>query len=255
MIRPQRKPSLGGRIGLVLTSIAVAAAALAVLAMPVAMLGRIAGVWDWRTMLWVFGIGLNVTVAAIVLSMLAFVVNRLLPWRSYRLGGAALAFVASVAVMVPQATTAVRAMRAPPIHDITTDTENPPHLVALLAERTAAQALNTADYNATTGVLQKTYYPDIAPVDLKLTQRETFERVLGIIRLQGWRVVAAVPEEGRIEAVASTFWIGFNDDVVFRLTAIGTDETRVDMRSISRVGRSDIGTNARRVRAFLAALG
>jgi uncharacterized protein (DUF1499 family) len=162
--------------------------------------------------------------------------------------------VALVPARWRRAGTAVRALRAPPIHDITTDIENPPHLVVLLAERTAAHAL-TADYNPTTGVLQKIYYPDIAPVDLKLTQREAVERVLGIIRLQGWRVVAAVPEEGRIEAVASTFWIGFNDDVVFRLTAVGAEETRVDMRSISRVGRGDIGTNARRVRAFLAALG
>jgi uncharacterized protein (DUF1499 family) len=243
------------RCGLLLTAIAVVAAVVALLTMPVGALGRIAGLWDWRSMLWAFGIGLEVTAAAIVLSMIAFVLNRLLPWRSWRLGGAALAFVASVAVMVPQATTAIRALRAPPIHDITTDTDNPPHLVALLAERTATHALNTADYNATTAVLQKTYYADIAPVDLKLTPREAFERVLGVIRLQGWRVVAAVPEDGRIEAVASTFWIGFNDDVVFRLTAIGADATRVDMRSISRVGRSDIGTNARRVRAFLAALG
>ncbi len=67
-------------------------------------------------------------------------------------------------------------------------------------------------------------------------------------------MVAAVPEEGRIEAVASTFWIGFSDDVVFRLTEQGPEQTRVDMRSISRVGRSDIGTNAARVRAFMAAL-
>ncbi len=255
MAQSQRRAASHGRFGLVMTGIADLAAAVAVLTMPVAALGRMAGWWDWRTMLSAFGIGLDATAAAIVLSLAAFVVNRRLPWRSYRLAGAALAFVAGVAVMVPQAATAVRAMRSPPIHDITTDTDNPPPLVALLAERTATHALNSTDYNAVTAVLQKTYFPDIKPKELKLTRQEAFERVLALIRVQGWRVAAAVAEEGRIEAVASTFWIGFNDDVVFRLTAIGPDETRVDMRSISRVGRSDIGTNAARVRAFLAALG
>jgi len=243
------------RCGLFLTVVADLVAAAAVLMMPVAAVGRVAGWWDWRTMLQVFATCLEVTAAAIVLALVAFVVNRRLPWRTYLVAGAALAFVAAGIAMVPQARTALRAMRSPPIHDITTDTDNPPPLLALLAERTAAHALNTADYNATTAVLQKTYFPDIAPKELKLPQREAFERVLAAIRAQGWRVAATAPDDSRIEAVATTFWIGFNDDMVFRLTAIGPDETRVDMRSISRVGRGDTGTNAARVRAFLAALG
>ena len=255
MALKQRRAATQGRFGLIATAIAGLAAALAVLAMPVAALCRLAGWWDWRTMLRVFGFDLYLTAAAIVLSLAAFVINRKLPWRSWRLAGASIAFVAAVAVMVPQARTAVRAMRSPPIHDITTDTDNPPKLVALLAERTATHALNGTDYSQTTAVLQKTYFPDIKPRDLQLTEQETFERVLALIGAQGWRVVASVPEQGRIEAVATTFWIGFNDDVVFRLTAVSPTETRVDMRSISRVGRGDIGTNAARVRAFLAALG
>jgi hypothetical protein len=255
MAPSQREKTGQRRFGLCMTVIADLAAAVALLTMPVGSLGRIAGLWDWRTMLRMFGIGLNATAAAIVLALAAFVVSRKLPWRSYRLAGATLAFVVGVAVMVPQAATALRAMRAPPIHDITTDTDNPPQLVALLAERTAVHALNGADYTAATAVLQKTYFPDIAPKVLPLPQHDAFERVLAGVRAQGWRVAAAVPEEGRIEAVASTFWIGFNDDIVFRLTAIGPNQTRVDMRSISRVGRGDTGTNAARVRAFLATLG
>jgi uncharacterized protein (DUF1499 family) len=252
MAELQRDPP--GRFGLLVTGIAGLAALAAVLLMPLAALGRIAGLLDWRTMLSVFGFDLKVTAAAVVLALVAFVVNRRLPWRSVRLGGAALAFVLGVAVMVPQAATAMRAMRAPPIHDISTDTVNPPPLVALLAERTAAHALNPPDYVATTAVLQKTFFPDIAPKVLKLPPHDAFERVLAAAMAQGWRIVANVPEEGRIEAIATTFWIGFSDDVVFRLTAAGPDATRVDMRSLSRVGRGDTGTNAARVRAFLAAL-
>jgi uncharacterized protein (DUF1499 family) len=254
MAQLQRDPASPGRFGLLLTGIADLAALVAVLMMPLAALGRLAGWIDWRAMLFVFGLDLDVTAAAIVLSLIAFVANRRLPWRSFHLGGAALAFVVAVAVMVPQGATALRAMRSPPIHDISTDVENPPPLVALLAERTATHALNSPDYVAATAVLQKTFFPDIAPKVLKLPPHDAFERVLAAAKAQGWRIAASAPEDGRIEAVATTFWIGFNDDIVFRLTAAGPDATRVDMRSISRVGRGDTGTNAARVRAFLATL-
>ena len=65
--------------------------------------------------------------------------------------------------------------------------------------------------------------------------------------------MAAVPAEGRLEATARTRWFGFRDDVVVRVAADGTG-TRVDVRSVSRVGRSDLGTNARRIRGFLEKL-
>ena len=253
--RPQPRAGVQARIGLLLTILAVAAALVALLTMPAASLARIAGLLDWRTMLRAFAIDLYAGAAAIVLGLVAFAVNRLRPRHSFRLGGAALAFAAGVAVMVPIESTIARALRAPPIHDISTDTANPPPFVALLAERSAAHALNSTDYNPTTAVLQRAFYRDIGPKVLPLPVNEAFDRVVAEINAQGWRVAAADREQGRIEAVATTFWIGFSDDVVFRLTAQGANETKVDMRSESRVGGSDIGTNAARVRRFLAALG
>jgi len=65
--------------------------------------------------------------------------------------------------------------------------------------------------------------------------------------------VAAVPGEGRLEATATTAWFGFKDDVVVRIRAEGSG-SRVDVRSLSRIGVSDLGTNAARVRAFLGRL-
>jgi len=59
------------------------------------------------------------------------------------------------------------------------------------------------------------------------------------------------PAEGRIEATATTRWFGFKDDVVLRIVPAAGNGSRVDIRSVSRVGRSDVGTNARRIRAFL----
>jgi len=63
--------------------------------------------------------------------------------------------------------------------------------------------------------------------------------------------VATDPATGRIEATDSTFWFGFIDDVVVRLTPETDGGTRVDVRSVSRVGLGDAGANARRVRNFL----
>ena len=69
----------------------------------------------------------------------------------------------------------------------------------------------------------------------------------------GWEIVDKAPNTGRIEATDTTFWIGFKDDVVIRITSEGT-ETRIDVRSTSRVGMGDIGANANRIRAFLAGM-
>jgi uncharacterized protein (DUF1499 family) len=67
----------------------------------------------------------------------------------------------------------------------------------------------------------------------------------------GWKIVDENPEEGRVEATATTRWFGFKDDIVIRIAPATGAGSRVDIRSVSRVGRSDVGTNARRIRAFL----
>ena len=142
--------------------------------------------------------------------------------------------------------------KLPPIHDITTDTEQPPAFVAVLALR--KDAPNTADYGgAELAAQQKKGYPDLAPAILPLPPRAAFELALGLARASGWEIVAAVPENNRIEAVATSDWFGFKDDVVIRIVPAGNG-SRVDMRSVSRVGRSDLGANARRIREFLRQL-
>jgi uncharacterized protein (DUF1499 family) len=145
-----------------------------------------------------------------------------------------------------------RARSVPPIHDITTDTENPPAFVAVLPLR--ASAPNTADYGGPEiAAQQRAAYPDIQPVHLAMPPAQAFQRALVAVRESGWHLVAADSAAGRIEATATTFWYGFKDDVVIRV--IPSDRgTRVDVRSESRVGRSDIGTNARRIREYLKKL-
>ena len=100
---------------------------------------------------------------------------------------------------------------------------------------------------------QKKAYPDIKPAVLGAPPAQAFDRALDAAKKQGWEIVAAVPAEGRIEATDTTRWFGFKDDVVVRVRPEGAG-SRVDVRSVSRVGRGDVGTNARRIRGFLDAL-
>ena len=141
---------------------------------------------------------------------------------------------------------------APRIHDITTDAEHPPEFVALRAER--ERAPNGAAYGgAEVAAQQRAGYPDIAPVLLSVPPARAFAQAEAAAHALGWTIVAAVPAEGRLEATDTTRWFGFKDDIVVRI-APALDGSRVDVRSVSRVGKSDLGVNAKRVRAFLAAL-
>jgi uncharacterized protein (DUF1499 family) len=137
----------------------------------------------------------------------------------------------------------------PRIHDITTDTDNPPQFVALLAVR--QKAPNGAAYGgAKIAQAQKAAYPDITPAKLDLPPVRAFQRALNVAGNMGWKIIAAEEGEGRIEATATTFWLRFKDDIVIRIVAAGSG-SRLDIRSMSRLGRNDLGTNARRIRSFL----
>ena len=138
----------------------------------------------------------------------------------------------------------------PYIHDITTDTDNPPLFVAILPLR--AGSPNPAEYGGPElAKQQKDGYPDLRPGSLGDSPEAAFPRALQAAKDMGWEIVASDPKALRIEATDTTFWFGFKDDVVVRLTPSPTG-SRIDVRSVSRVGKSDVGTNARRINAYLA---
>lgn len=209
--------------------------------------------WGW----WSFGTGFSMlkyaAVGALVsvpLSLLGlwFVVRRARRGR----GWALLALVAGLAGVWVPLHTLYTARSLPLIHDISTDTDHPPEFAAVLPLR--AGASNSADYGgATVAVQQKRFYPDIQPLTLALPPAQVFPMVLAEAQAMGWEVVEANEREGRIEATATTFWFGFKDDVVVRLTPVGGG-SRIDVRSLSRVGVSDLGANAQRIRAYLKKL-
>jgi uncharacterized protein (DUF1499 family) len=206
------------------------------------------GLWNFRTgfvlLRWTAYLGL----AGAGLGLLALL------WRapgSRRWPAAAAIVLGTLAALVPYRWMQ-RAKQVPPIHDITTDTERPPEFEAILPLR--AGAPNPADYGgAEIAAQQREAYPDIAPFRLQQPPDEAFRRALSAAREMGWELVSADSTAGRIEATATTGWFGFKDDVVVRVTP-QEGGSRVDVRSASRVGKSDVGTNAERVREYLERL-
>ena len=106
---------------------------------------------------------------------------------------------------------------------------------------------------AETAAKQHGAYPDIRTVELALPPDAAFARALDTAKSFGWVIDATDAPSGRIEATATTPWFGFHDDIVIRVTP-AANGSRVDIRSLSRVGRGDMGVNAKRIRAFLAKL-
>jgi uncharacterized protein (DUF1499 family) len=138
---------------------------------------------------------------------------------------------------------------APPIHDITTDSQDPPQYEAVLPLR--ANAPNTTEYGGEqVAAQQRAAYPHVQPAILNVAPSQAFERALAAVHEMGWDLVDANAAAGRLEATDTTFWFGFKDDVVIRVRP--TDGgSRVDVRSLSRVGLGDAGTNAKRIGAYL----
>ncbi len=143
-----------------------------------------------------------------------------------------------------------RSMTVPRIHDITTDVDDPPAFVAILPLR--ATARNQAEYGGPrVADAQRRHYPDLRPLDLTLSPASALERARRVGVEMEWEIVAVDGATGRLEATASTPWFGFKDDVVVRILP-RDGGARIDVRSVSRVGRSDLGKNAERIREFLA---
>jgi len=161
-----------------------------------------------------------------------------------------------------------QAASIPPIHDIVSDPAAP--LVfseRVLQLRAAVPGGNPVEadprvpddprFGAAAGqsarALQQNAYPDIQPILLDQQPAEAFEVALAAARAQGWSIDAAEPASGRIEASVRSLWFGFVDDLVVQVSPAAAG-SRIDVRSTSRVGISDLGANAARIRAFQSQL-
>jgi uncharacterized protein (DUF1499 family) len=232
--------------------LALLAAGLAVAVLLAAMLAGLGSRWGW----WPFGTGFSLLRGPVQYGLYLLIFVALVAIFHSRPGTGRRGFpLALVSALLPLVVLVYlfqwrdRAEAAPPIHDITTDTQNPPEFVAIAPLR--ADAPNPVEYPGEEfATHQRQAYPDIQPLRLDLSPDEAYAVALSAARDMGWEIVAADPAARRIEATDQTFWFGFKDDVVIRLTA-ADGGTVLDVRSKSRVGRGDVGTNARRIRSYL----
>ncbi|MEM8918164.1 MAG: DUF1499 domain-containing protein [Pseudomonadota bacterium] len=246
-------------------ALAIIAALTVVLWPGLAGLGSRFGFWEfgfglgtmtreWWPFLWYLsgGLGLLALILCLVIS-------------PRRLAGVVAAIVAigiPVAAKMQYDNVRATAQAVPAIHDITTDMQDPPMFTdAIMSIRNASRA-NPADYigklkpgrdgepDRLVSALQSEAYPDIVPIRIDGSSDLIFEKSLEALESLGWVMVSNDRETGIIEATDTTFWYGFKDDVIIRIRSNGENSSVVDVRSLSRVGGSDLGKNAARIREF-----
>ena len=202
-----------------------------------------------------FGGGLLLAAIAILLALGAFVVI----WREglAGFGMAMTALLVGVAILAYPVYLGAKAYRLPAIYDITTDPIDPPRFEQIAAVRPReANPIVYAGLRA--AELQKAAYPNVEPLIVSSTPQIAYDAAMQVITKRKWVIVhlrspLAGRRDGRIEAVARTPILGFRDDVVVRVRA-DPDGARVDIRSTSRYGRHDFGTNAARIVALAEAI-
>jgi uncharacterized protein (DUF1499 family) len=232
-----------------LRRLTIGAAILAALLLLLAGPGTRLGIWAYGTGFLLMRIAFFTGLGAAALALVLLLVPKT---RTMGMASLLLALILGVGTAYVPWSGVKKARSLPFIHDITTDTRNPPAFVAVLPLR--AGAPNPPEYAGDEVARQQLEgYPDLEPAMLSVPPAQAFERALAAARQMGWEIVAAEAAEGRIEATDTTFWFGFKDDVVIRIEAAGSG-SRLDMRSKSRVGRSDVGANAERIRRYLQLL-
>jgi hypothetical protein len=154
------------------------------------------------------------------------------------------------------------ARSVPAIHDVATDLNDVPQFRALtVREDNLAKIpdLGKPELKALAPeerwkAIHREAYGDLQPVRVPWTVPETIAKAQALADKKGWEIAHVDPARGTLEATDTSLFFRFKDDVVLRARAAPQGGTIVDMRSISRVGGSDVGVNAKRVRGFLKAL-
>jgi hypothetical protein len=136
----------------------------------------------------------------------------------------------------------------PAIHDITTNIDDPP-VFDIALERRGADA-NNIDIKPEAIAIQLQYYPDLTTIESALSPSDAFSRAAEVAIELNWKIYNSDPRQGLLEAAYTSFWFGFTDDIVIRIRPT-VNGTEIDLRSVSRVGRGDLGANAKRIRAFV----
>ena len=257
MVEALRKRLWAGRLTGLAALLCFGAVAVAL----VAAIGTGRGAWDYRAGLSLLRYTFFAAALGVVLAIIAaFVARRASP---------KLAMLNMLAIIVAGAFVAfvgnqVRIARSvPAIHDISTDLDDWPRFYRLTVRADNLESvpdMGRTDLAALPPrerwrAIHREHYGDIATIRVPWSVAETVARARALAERRGWEIVTTDPAQGILEAVDTSFFFRFKDNVVVRVRPAGAGSgSLVDMRSISRVGVSDVGVNARRVRDFLADL-
>lgn len=201
--------------------------------------------------------------ALIGLLVLLLSIFKLAKGQNTEKAGLIIAIVLTALPLSVLASNIIKARTVPFIHDITTDTQNPPQFIAAVTDRIEGD--HPVEYAGEEVAKQQLAgYPKLEALELDQPIEAVVTQAQEVADAMGWDVLAININEPpfTIEAVDESLLFGFKDDIVVRLESFTTPEqnvdvpakTRVDVRSMSRVGKSDLGANAARIEAFLKAL-
>ncbi len=202
-------------------------------------------------------LGLAFTLAAIALAFGAYALIRI--WIHGYAGGAAAAIgtVWGLATLAPAIALAPYLAVYPLLNQVSTDLVDPPAFVWADRARIAQRLAPVPAITPAARAAQEAAYPRLVSMRIDLPAPEAFQLIGQMMERRRWSVLDRRPPQartpGRIEATARTALFGFPDDVVVRITPLG-QESRIDMRSASRFGAHDFGSNAQRVTAFMTEL-
>ena len=193
--------------------------------------------------------GFKYGVYAGIAALLLLVVQVLFMRKTVTLANAVIVVILSAVAIALPLSMMNKGKSVPPIHDISTDLANPPEFVAIAPLR--ADAPNPVEYaGIESAEQQRQAYPDLKTLNYSQPKAELLSAATQAAKNLGWEMVNTDVNTGIIEATDTTVWFGFKDDVIIRVNDEG-DERVLDIRSKSRVGMSDLGKNAERMRGFI----
>jgi hypothetical protein len=259
-----RFPFLAGRL-------ALAALVLAALIAGLAVASVRGGVASFTT-------GLELMAASVALGLIALILALIWMFAALRDNhgdgkrGGMIALIGSALLLYVPLHTVYEGLKAPAIHDVTTDPEDPPQFVALAKRPAGANgpAFNgnaMIDYRGehnTVSYMLHEYYAGITkplmpilpstPTNPAPPTAKMFWRCFNRAKDMGWHIADYNEKEGRIEAQASSFWFGQISDIVIRIRPAGTLGARFDMRAQTLMGNRDFGHNLELIKTYRATL-
>lgn len=248
------KAGLATKLALIVCLGSIVAALVAAVGSAQELWGFRAGLGALRYIFYAAAAGTLIALIALVLATRAR--------RSRLILANVVALIAAIGFMIYLGAKVRTARSVPPIHDISTNLDDMPQFSRLKVRADNLEevpdmdkrALKALEPEARWRAMHRDVYGDLRTVRVPMNVEDSIRRAEALARERGWEVVHSDPAAGLLEATETSLFFRFKDDVVVRARAAPEGGSQVDMRSISRVGQSDVGVNAARVREFLSDL-